>query len=70
MSSGECETGSSSVRSLLPRLTSLSNPRTPQIPDKSGYDTNMFNIPVKYASFLEKILIPNGLVKDRYIVDG
>eukprot|EP00116_Pleurobrachia_bachei_P010514 sb/3470776/ len=35
------------------------------IPDKSGYDTNMFNIPVKYASFLEKILIPNGLVKDR-----
>ncbi|XP_063687695.1 hypoxanthine-guanine phosphoribosyltransferase-like isoform X2 [Bolinopsis microptera] len=35
------------------------------IPDHSGYDTNMFNIPVKYANFLTSILIPNGLVKDR-----
>lgn len=35
------------------------------IPDDSGYDINMFNIPVKYANFLRSILIPNGLVKDR-----
>ena len=39
-----------------------------QIPDDSGYDITMFNIPVKYANFLRSILIPNGLVKDRLVV--
>ena len=38
-----------------------------QIPDDSGYETSMFSIPVKYANFLKSILIPNGLVKDRYV---
>lgn len=35
------------------------------IPDGAGYDINMFNIPVKYATFIKSILIPNGLIKDR-----
>ena len=39
----------------------------PQIPDGAGYDINMFNIPVKYATFIKSILIPNGLIKDRLL---
>jgi len=50
--------------SLNPALQDMSKACV-QIPDDTGYDVNMFSVPVKYREFLKYILIPNGLVKDR-----